>query len=507
MTYENSTTQALEQLDTFEQLRFALNYAITTIVTNGEISDPPLATEPRGEALATLETELHKLMCAPEIASVLDTLTEAAEQGLLDERRQAQLRIVKRDRAEFLDLPADEAADFARLTNEATQVWMRAKRNNDWASFEPFLERIVESMKRLAAYKNASADPYDVWLNEYEYGSTRPMYDQLFSDIKDCVVPLVADIQKKGWQPSRACLEGHYAHDAQMAFAHDLLVLEGLNMDALVVAESEHPFSEGLVSQCGYVTTHVNENDVVSSLYSVLHEGGHASYSQGVNPELDYCSLGGGSSMGIHESQSRFFENYVGRNEAFVPHLLALLEKHFPGHFAQVDPHDFFLAVNRAEPSLIRTEADELTYPLHVLIRYEIEQLVFSGEAQVSDIPRLWSERYKSYLGVDVPDVSSGPLQDMHWSDGMFGYFPTYVLGSAYGTQFLDAMKSDGVDFDGLVARGDLAPIRAWLGEKIWQHGRSKDPAQLVLDATGSAFDSSHYTRYLEQKFSSIYNL
>ena len=497
----------LAALDELEMRLFVRSYASSAINYAGETDGPPKGAEARGEVLAQLGMEAQEALCSEESGALLERLSAAAEAGELDETRAAQVRVLARDRADMVDIPAAEMADFARLTNEAVEVWKRAKGASDWASFEPYLARIVDMMRRFAGYKDASRDPYDVWLDSFEHGSSRAFYDAFFAEVKECVVPLVADVVAKGWQPSRACIEGTFAHDAQMAFARDLLAVEGLDMDALVIGEVEHPFSDSLASSHVFVTTHVHEDDVVSNLYSLLHEGGHALYEQGSTPELDYTSLGGGTSMGIHESQSRFYENLIGRSEAFAPVLLGLLDKHFPGRFAGVDPHDFFLAVNRAEPSLIRTEADELTYPLHVIIRYEIEQLLFSGEAKAADVPRLWAEKYRSYLGIEVPDDARGALQDTHWAGGMIGYFPTYALGGAYGAQFLDAMIADGVDFEGAVAGGNLAPVKAWLGERIWRHGRSKTPAELVLEATGKPLDASHFARYLQKKFTAIYGL
>ena len=211
--------------------------------------------------------------------------------------------------------------------------------------------------------------------------------------------------------------------------------------------------------------------------------------------------------MGMHEAQSRFFENLVGRSEAFAPVLLETLARRFPGQLGRVTPRQLYLAENCAEPGLVRTEADELTYPLHILVRYEIERLLFSGEAAAADVPRLWAEKYHAYLGVEVPDHTRGALQDTHWAGGDFGYFPTYALGSAYGAQLRHAMVADGVDFDGACEAGELAAIRAWLGEKIWRWGRSKDSAELIQDACGEPFSPAYYTDYLTEKFSAIYRL
>ena len=502
-----ATPEDLRALDALEMRLFAHRYAGCAIMFAGETQDPPAGAAGRGEALAELDRESHELLCSESTTELLGRLHDARERGELDATRSAQVRVLARDRADEADVPADVAADFTRLTNEAQHVWVHAKRANDWASFEPYLDRVVASMRSIAGLRAPGADAYDAWLDYFEHGTSRAFYDRFFAEVKACVVPLVSAIRERGSQPSRACAEGHFDHDAQMALARDLMALEGVRADAIVLAETEHPFSDAMTSQHAFIATHVYEDDVTSGVYSLLHEGGHAMYEQGVDPAFDYTSLKGGVSMGVHESQSRFFENYVGRSEAFAPVLLGVLSRRFPSRFDGVSPRDLWLAVSRSVPGLVRTEADELTYPLHIVIRYELEQLLMSGEAKAADIPGLWAERYRSYLGLEVPDDAHGALQDVHWSGGMIGYFPTYALGSAYGAQFLDAMRAGGMDFEATVASGDLSPIRAWLGERIWRHGRAKEPAQLVREACGSPFDASHYTRYLTEKFSAIYGL
>ena len=502
-----TVAEDLAALDELEMKLFVRNYAMSSINYASETVDPPKGAEARGEVLAQFGAESQNLICDPAVGEMLERLGAAAAAGELDETRAAQVRVLKRDRDEVVDIPVDEAADFARLTNESFDVWRNAKLGNDWASFEPYLARIVETMQRFAGYIDADSDPYDVWLNRFEIGTSRAFYDRFFEEVKATVVPLVADVVAKGWQPDTSAFKQHFDGEEQWKLARDLVEAEGLDLDALVIGRVEHPFSDSLVSTHAFVTGHVHEDDVLSNVFSMLHEGGHALYEMGVDKAFDYTSLQHGVSMGVHESQSRFFENIVGRSEAFAPVLLGLIQKRFPGKIDQVTPHEFYLAVNRAEPSLIRTEADELTYALHVIIRYEIEQLLFSGEAKAADVPRLWAERYKSYLGVDVPDDSRGALQDVHWSGGMLGYFPTYALGSAYGAQFLDKMRAEGMDFEGICASGDLSPIRAWLGDRIWRHGRAKDPEQVILDACGEPFDASHFTRYLTEKFTRIYGL
>ena len=497
----------LRKLDSLQAHLFAHRHATTSIMFAGETCDPEEAASPRAEALATLEEEVHELLCCEKTGQVLDRLGQAAAADELDETRTAQVRVLARERSERVDVPADVQAGFAKLCCEAQNVWTRAKGANDWASFAPYLDQMVSSMRTIAKLRAPEADPYDTWLDAYERGTSRAFYDRFFAEVKNCVVPLVAAIRERGWQPSRGCIEGTFDHDTQMELARDLLRVEGLRASALTLSETEHPFTDSVCSRHAYIATHVYEDDVISNVYSMLHEGGHAMYEQNIDPAYDRTILNGGVSSGVHESQSRFFENYVGRSEAFAPVLLDTLRRHFPGRFDGVSARDLYLATNRAEPGLVRTEADELTYPLHIIIRYEIEQLLFDGKATAADVPALWNERYRSYLGLEVPSDTLGCLQDVHWSCGDMGYFPTYALGGAYGAQLLDAMRASGVDFEGACASGDLEPIRAWLRERVWRHGRTIDPIPLIEAACGGPIDASHYTRYLTEKFSAIYNL
>ena len=492
-------------LDRLEERLFAFRYALDEVATFGPVIDPPKATEERGEAMALLDRERHELLCAPETGAVLARLQENA--ALLDPTRAAQVRILQRDRADLVDVPTEEAQAMMRLTTEANEVWRKAKPAGDWESFEPYLDKLVETYRRVAGYKNPDADPYDVWLDDFEHGTDRAFYDAFFNEVKEVVVPLLADVVASRRQPSTAIIEGNFDEDRQWKLADDLMVLEGVDTDALWIGKTEHPCTAG--PGVGYVViaSHVHRDNVISNVFSMLHEGGHTLYEQGCNPDYRFTSLKGGTSSGMHEAQSRFFENYVGRSRAFAKPLLECMRKHFPGQLGRATANQLYLAESRAQPGLIRTEADELTYPLHILLRYEIEQLLFSGEATAADVPGLWADKMQSYLGLRVPNHTVGALQDTHWSDGLFGYFPTYAYGSAIGAQLKAAMERGGMDFDAVCASGDLAPIRRWLGTNIWRHGRSMDSPDLILTACEEPFSAKYYTDYLREKFSAIYEL
>lgn len=492
-------------LNELERHLFAHRYAQIGMQSYGNTIDPEAATADRSEALAILQEEDQTLLCSPETGAMLRRLTTS--NALLSPLQSAQVRILRRDRAKLVDVPPEVQGAFTRLTAEATDVWHRAKATSDWLLFEPYLERIVEQLREIAQYRNPGADAYDVWLDDHEHGTDRAFYDRFFEQIKDVVVPLLADVVASGRHQGRSPLEGRFDAARQWEMARDILRLEGVDERKVFLTSTEHPFSDGLTSNYAIIAGHVSETDILSNVYSILHEGGHALYEMGVDPMLDRTSLKGGTSMGMHESQSRFFENYVGRNHAFAPRLLEVMARQFRGQLSRVTPNQFYVAANRVAVQPIRTEADELTYPLHVLVRYEIEQLLMSGEAKASDVPRLWNERMRSYLGLRVSNDSRGPLQDIHWACGDLGYFPTYALGSAIGAQLKATMLREGMNFDVVCSSGDLRPIHAWLGERIWRYGRTRDTNQLIRHACGEPFSPTYYTDYLTEKYSALYSL
>ncbi len=492
-------------LDELERHLFAHRYAQIGMSCYGATIDPEMATSDRGEALAILQEEDQALLCSAETGALLERLSSAS--AVLTPTQAAQVRILKRDRSSLVDVPPEVQASLTRLTTEADDVWRRAKVAKDWSAFEPYLDRIVKKMREVARYRNPSADPYDVWLDEFEHDTNRAFYDRFFAQVKEVVVPLLADVMASRRRLGSTAFSGHFDPGRQWEIARDLVRLEGLDERKVFLTSTEHPFSDGLTSNYAIIACHVDEDDVLSNVFTMLHEGGHALYEMGVDPALDRTSLKGGTSSGMHEAQSRFFENYIGRSQAFAPRVLEVMARQFRGQLGRVTPGQFYATVNRVEAQPFRVEADELTYPLHVLVRYEIEQLLMSGEATASDVPRLWADRYHSYLGIDVPNDDRGALQDTHWADGLIGYFPPSALGGAIGAPLQATMVREGMDFDGVCASGDLSPIHGWLRDHIWRYGRMRDTTELVLDACGEPFSPVYYTDYLVEKFSALYGL
>ena len=500
--------QALTSLDAMEARRYALRYALVSAEWLAETADPEKAAPGRGEAVAGLEEMDREVLCGAEMGAALDVLDAHREE--LGFKDAARLRVLGRDRSEQTRIPNELAGAMSRAVNDATMAWRRAKRDNDWGVFAPHLDAVVALCRRQAACLDPGRDPYDVLLDLYEPGCDQAFYDRFFERVRACVVPLVERVAAAP-QLSRSCVTGAFDPERQWALARDLALFEGVDPEKLVMGRTEHPFSDGIDSGHVFIATHIYEDDVLSNVFSVLHEGGHAMYEAGVDPEFDRTCLAGGTSMGMHEAQSRFFENYVGRSRAFAGPLLAAVASHFPEKLAGVTAEDLYRAENRVEPSLVRTEADELTYPLHVMVRYEVEKGLLSGKLAAADVPAAWGRLYREYLGVEVPNDRRGALQDIHWSQASIGYFPTYALGGAYGAQLLHAMTTDleaaGRGFDEVLASGDLAPVRAWLGDRVWRWGRSKEPRPIVEEACGEPFDPGYYCDYLERKFGELYGL
>lgn len=495
----------LAALDAIERHVFAHRYVAAELETFGATIDPPKVTEDRAEVMAVLLEESHERLSDPAIGSLLERL--ASRQGELEPRVAAQVRVLTRDRHQLVSVPAAEQAKLVRLQAESYDVWRKAKANDDWRSFAPFLDRLVSQQRKIARAINPNADPYDTMLDIYEPGTNRAFYNSFFAEVKRCVVPLLSSISMSGRMLDHSCVEGHFDEARQWELARDIARIQGIDEQAHFLTSTEHPFSEAMTSNYAVTAAHVDGDDLMSNVYTMLHEIGHNLYEQGVDPSLNRTSLKGGVSMGMHEAQSRFFENYVGRDRAFIGPLLDLMKRRFRGQLSRVTPNQLYRAVNRVVPTLIRMDADELTYPLHIVVRYEIEQLLMAGKATAREVPGLWADRYHRYIGANVPNDRLGALQDVHWAQGEFGYFPSYALGNAYAAQLRAKMIEEGMDWQGLLAKGDLAPIRAWLRERVWRYGRSKEPADIIKDACGEPFDPRYYADYLTQKFSALYNL
>ena len=494
--------QALEQLSSLQQKMYAYNCASSALYLDGVTVAPSNTSEGRGVALGILAGEQHKLFSAPEVGEMLAFLAE--HKAELTDHQNRQVELLTRSYKQLTRIPAGEYMEYAMLTNEASDVWHRAKEENNFELFRPLLEKIVAFNIKFAGYYDSTKAPYDALLNEYERGLTTEYLDKFFAAIRERIVPIIHAVGKAE-QIDDSFLHLHYPIETQRKFSDYLMEVLQLDRGHCTIGETEHPFTLGFNSNDVRITTNYKEDNLADSMYSVIHEGGHAKYELGIGEDLQYTVLAGAASMGIHESQSRFYENIVGRSRPFIEAIFPKMQEFFPEQLKNITAEQMYRAVNKAQPSLIRTEADELTYCLHVAVRYEIEKQLIGETLAVKDVPAEWNRLYKEYLGVDVPDDTHGCLQDSHWSGGMIAYFPSYALGSAYGVQMLRNMEQD-IDVQGDIAKGDLTAISAWLQDKVHRHGSVIEPVDIIMGACGE-FDPTVFTDYLEKKFSELYGL
>ena len=427
------------------------------------------------------------------------------EKGL-NEAEAANLREIA-DELEQLDcIPRNEYEDYAKLTARASAVWSAAKKEQDFDRFAPTLKKVIDYQKKFAKYRAKDGQKlYDVMLDSFEKGFDMENLDRFFDLLKRELVPFLKKVTASQKKIENGFLSGGYPEEKQEKLGRFLAEYVGFDFDRGVMAVSAHPFTTNLHNKDVRLTTHYTDR-VDSSLFSVIHESGHALYELGIRDDLTLTPVGQGASMGMHESQSRFFENIIGRSLPFWKPIYGKVQEMFPEKLGDVSLEQFVDAVNRVEPGLIRTEADELTYSLHVLIRYEIEKQLIEEDLDVEELPKLWADKYEEYLGVRPENPAEGVLQDIHWAQGSFGYFPSYALGSAFGAQLYYHMKKV-MDFEGLLEAGKVDVIREYLREKIHQYGKLKDSRQILRDVTGEDFDPEYYVRYLKEKYGKLYGV
>ncbi len=496
--------EAIEKFYALQSKMSAYGHAMSLIYYDGATTAPKGTAQNRAHALSILSEETYKLSTSEETISLLEYLDE--HKDALSEKDVRAVYIALKDINEMKKIPMDEYVAYQELMVEADDVWHRAKETSDFELFRPVLEKIFATTVRFAGYCAPEKEPYNYCLNKYEEGLTMEKCDEFFAALRSRIVPLIKKISE-ATQVDDSCIKGDFDELAQEKFSYELMKTIGIDLDHCGLGTTEHPFTTSIGSHHDVrITTNYDRENLSYSMFSVIHEGGHALYDMNSADDLAYTFLDGGVSMGIHESQSRFYENLLGRSEAFVNYIFPKMLSCFPEQLKNYNASDVYKAINLVTPSLIRTEADEVTYCLHVMIRYELEKRIVGGELEVKDLPSEWNRLYKEYLGVDVPDDKRGVLQDSHWSGGGIGYFPSYALGSAYGAHLLHKMKET-VDVEKCLADGNFTPINDWNREHIWKYGCLKNPDVLLRDALGEEFDPTYYTDYLEKKYSKIYNL
>ncbi|MGR3320614.1 MAG: carboxypeptidase M32 [Pseudooceanicola sp.] len=459
---------------------------------------PRSAAAQRGEEMAAMEGVLHARRTDPRVGDWLSAL-EGQETGEVDA---AKLRHIRRDFDRATKVPAKLAAEIARVTSVAQGKWALARAEDNFAAFVPVLEQVVALKREEGQALAAGGDVYDAMLDDYEPGMKAAELEAMFAEMRPRLVALREAILEK---PAPAGLEGEFPESAQLALSQKLAVTFGYDLNRGRIDKAVHPFSSGSGTDVR-ITTRTNPSDPFNCFYSTIHEVGHACYEQGIDPAYTLTPLGQGVSMGVHESQSRIYENQLGRSRAFTGWLFGQMQAVF-GDVGVTDPEAFHAAVNRVQRDFIRTEADEVQYNLHIMLRFDLERALIAGDLAVPDLEAAWNDRFQRDFGYVVPRAALGCLQDVHWSVGLFGYFPTYSLGNVYAGCLHAAMRADLPDLDADLARGDTSAATGWLREKVQRHGGLYRPREVITQACGATPTAGPLLDYIESKFAAIYAL
>lgn len=461
----------------------------------------------RAQTNAFLAGFLHEKFTSSEFGKLLQEVKVLHETGKLNDSQQVIFREVYREWEREMKLPGEFVTTLAQTTSEAHHIWAVARKNNDFKSFLPFLKKIVELKKQEAKYIGYQGSPYDALLDTYEPGLTAAQLDEIFKPLKEFLIPFIKSIKNSKIKIGRKIIQGKFPIQKQQELLDLLAQKMEFPLDRSRIDISAHPFTTNFNADDVRITVKFDPSDIMPAVGSLIHEMGHAFYELGIPSENFGTPLGESVSLGIHESQSRVWENQIGKSRAFWKYFYPGLRKIFPQPFKLVSLDQFYRAINMSKPSLIRIESDEVTYNLHIIIRYELERALIEDKIKVEDMPRLWNEKVKEYLGIKVPDDANGVLQDVHWSGGAIGYFPTYSLGNLYSAQFFRAAKKAIPDLEGQVAKGDFSKFHQWLTKNIHLHGKYYSAAALVKKVTGEELDSKYFIEYIKQKYSDIYKL
>jgi carboxypeptidase Taq len=451
----------------------------------------------RANQRATLTRVVFEMFTSPETGRLLEEVRSYEGSLDPDSDEAALIRVARRDYEKAVRVPSELRSEISRASSEGLQAWGKAKDASDFSILLPALERAIELRQKYIDCFDDFDERYDVLLDDYEPEMKSAEVRAVFQRLKDELLPFIRSLGDD--EPDDPFLTGHYPVDRQQATCHEVLDMFGLRPETWRLDHTRHPFVGGPGGDDVRITTHYDETDL-DSVFSTMHEYGHALYENQVAPELMRGPLGSGASLGLHESQSRMWENLVGRSRPFWSYFYPRLQETFPEGLADVDPERFYRAINRVHPSLIRIRADEVTYNMHIILRFELEQDMIEGRINLADLPEEWNKRMDEYLGVEVPDDANGVLQDMHWGAGSIGYFSTYSLGNVMSVQIWERLREDLPDLDEQFERGEFGALREWLGERLHRLGRKFPPQDTLERVTGSRIDPEPYLRYLREK-------
>ena len=466
---------------------------------------PPRGSEQRANQLALLSGIMHSKLTSPRIGELVDQLLSHAD-GLTEEQR-ANVREIGRDYDLATKIPQQLVEELSRQRSLAHEAWVNAREAANFAMFAPHLETLVRLTAEMAEHLGYRDTPLDALIDQFEPDATAAMFTQLFDELKAANIPLLQAILDSPVKADRKFLSAEYPAELQKQFGTEVMKQLGFDLEAGRLDTSVHPFCSGIRGDVR-ITTRYNPRAPQQALFGIIHETGHALYEQGVNADYMGTPLAEALSYGIHESQSRMWENFIGRSRAFWTYFFPRLKQIFPSQLSSVGFDQFVLAINHVERSLVRVEADEMTYDLHIILRFEIERDLFAGKLEVADLPEAWNQKLREYVGLTPSnDGKEGVLQDVHWSGGSFGYFPSYSLGNIAAAQLWYAMHAAMPDLERRIQQGDFTEILNWLREQVHLHGRRFKRDELLMRATGKPLQTGDYIRYLKEKYSALHKL
>lgn len=485
-----------------------LNRAEALMVWDQQTYMPKGGIEARANTVGTIGSLAHETFASSELGELLSHLEEDAKDEPYDSDRASLLRVVRRLYDQAVKVPSALVAEIAKATALGQASWEEARQQRDFMQFKPHLERIVQLQREKADALGYKHEAYNALLDLYEPEMTADQVSALFDQLKAELVPLAHAIADRTDTVSDAVFMQEYPEDPQWAFTLEVIERLGFDLQRGRQDRSAHPFTVGISPTDVRLTTRIDAKNIASGLYASIHEAGHGIYEQGLPLEHSATPLGNANSLGIHESQSRLWENVVGRSRAFWQYFFPRMKEYFPTQLADADPETMYRAVNKVQsPSPIRVEADEVNYNLHIFLRFELERALIAGDLSVADLPAAWNEKTKEYLGFTPQDDAQGVLQDVHWSAGLFGYFPTYSLGTVLSVQLYNEAIKDAPDIPEEIARGEFATLKAWMHDKIYRHGTRYTPVELIQKATGRPMDPKPYVAYITEKFGELYRL
>lgn len=490
----------IKEISHYNEILGLLSWDLATMTPSKGIAQ-------RAEIMGTLSGLTFKMLTSEKMGALLTELGAESNYEQLDPVTKRMVAETKKSYERFNKIPAELYQEFVIFNAKAEETWKEARAKSDFAMFAPTLAKVIDYYKQFIQLWGYEGHPYNALLDHYEAGLTVEKLDQIFGDLRKSLVPLVQRIASSDYKPDGSLLERDFEPDKQKEFILKVISQLGFDLEAGRLDVSTHPFAQGMNPNDVRLTTRYSQDNLRSALFGAIHESGHGMYDQNLPNELVGTGLCDGASMSIHESQSRFWENIIGRSMSFWNRFYNSLVETFPESLSDVSIDDFYRAINEVKPSFIRVEADEVTYNLHIMIRYEIEKKIFSGEVEIDQLPETWNSLVHEYLGITPPNDRVGVLQDVHWAAGLFGYFPSYALGNIYGAQLTHAMKKDLPNLDQLVEHGEFAPILGWMVDKIHSKGKMLDPLDLLKEATGEELNATYLVEYLENKYSYIYKI